>query len=68
MGEDGLKLRLACAHGEIEAIGWGMAARALSLDVSTPVDIAFRLDRDEFRGVSRLQAKLADVRNSGGEL
>jgi hypothetical protein len=30
------------------------------------VDVAFRLERDEFRGQSRLQAKLADVVPSRG--
>jgi hypothetical protein len=29
--------------------------------VAVPLDLAFRLDRDEYRGVSRLQLKVADV-------
>ena len=61
-GPDGLKLRLVTARGELEAIGWGMGALAPSLSPAAPVDIAYRLERDEYRGVSRLQAKLAGVR------
>ena len=61
-GPDGLKLRLLTANGELEAIGWGMGALAPSLSPAAPVDIAYRLERDEYRGVSRLQAKLAGVR------
>lgn len=61
VGRDGLKLRLATPDGELEAIGWGMGALAEQLDMRRPVDIAFRLERDEYQGQSRLQAKLADV-------
>ena len=61
VGRDGLRLRLSTGAGEIEAIGWGFAHRIAEFDVSTPVDIAFRLERDEYRGISRLQAKIADI-------
>ena len=62
VGADGLKLRLAAGDGELEAIGWGMAARLPELALGVPFDVAFRLERDEYRGESRLQAKLADIR------
>ena len=62
MGTDGLRLTLTAGQGSLEAIGWGMASRAATFDVSRPVDLAFRIERDEYRGVSRLQLKLADVR------
>jgi single-stranded-DNA-specific exonuclease len=39
-----------------------MAPRAKELDVGMRIDIAYRLERDEFRGESRLQARLADFR------
>ena len=62
VGSDGLKLRLATAGGaEVEAIGWGMGWMAGELDPAVPVDIAYRVERDEYRGESRLVLKLADV-------
>jgi single-stranded-DNA-specific exonuclease len=61
VGRDGLRLRLSTGAGEIEAIGWGFAHRIAEFDVSAPVDIAFRLERDEYRGISRLQARIADI-------
>ena len=61
VGRDGMRLRLSTGDGEIEAIGWGLAHRIAEFDTGTPVDIAFRLERDEYRGVSRLQARIADI-------
>lgn len=58
-----LKLRLAGDTGApLDAIGWGMASRAAELTPGTPVDVAFRLERDEWNGEVRLQAHLADIR------
>lgn len=63
VGESGLKLRIQRDGNEpLEAIGWSLGARIGELDVRRPFDIAFRLERDEYQGVSRLQAKLADFR------
>lgn len=62
MGDGHLKLRLQTDDGELEAIGWGMATLASELDVATPFDIAYRLERDDWNGATRLQAKLAAVR------
>jgi len=62
VGRDGLKLTLLGRSGtQLEAIGWGMAAMAPSISAGSALDVAFRLERDEYRGVSRLQARLADV-------
>ena len=66
VGHSGLRLRLATTTGELGAIGWDLAHRARELDVHTPIDIAFRLERDEWNGESRLQAKLADFRPAQG--
>jgi len=62
VGQGGLKLRLQTDAGALDAIGWSLGARIGELDVSRPFDIAYRLERDEYQGVSRLQAKLADFR------
>jgi len=61
IGRDGLKLRLSAGKGELEAIGWGFAPRIAEFDTSIPVDVAFRLERDDYRGESRLQARIADI-------
>lgn len=60
-----LKLRLAADGTELEAIGWGMGDMAPSIAAADQLDVAFRLERDEWNGESRLQARLADVRASG---
>ena len=62
IGRDGLKLVLDTGTGSIEAIGWGMAHRAAEFQPGGCVDIAFRLEKDEYRGESRLQARVADIR------
>jgi single-stranded-DNA-specific exonuclease len=63
IGADGLRLTLDVGASRIEAIGWGLAPRAAALDVARPLDIVYRLERDEYRGASRLQLKLADFRS-----
>lgn len=63
VGTDGLRIAVQQPHGSIEGIAWGLAGRGAALDVARPVDVAYRLERDEFRGVSRLQLKVADVRS-----
>ena len=62
VGQGGLKLRVQTDHAPLDAIGWSLGHRIGEIDVSRPLDIAFRLERDEYQGVSRLQAKLADFR------
>lgn len=62
IGTDGLRLSIEHGTGAIEAVGWGLAPRAASLDVARPLDLAFRIERDEYRGVSKLQLKIADFR------
>ena len=62
VGPDGLKLRLAADGVELDAIGWGMGGQAPELRAGDLLDVAFRLERDEWNGQQRLQAKLADIR------
>ena len=65
VGATRLKLWFETGGGEpLEAIGWSLAPRIGELDVTRPIDIAYRLEREEFRGVSRLQARLSDFRPS----
>ena len=63
VGDGGLKLLIESATREpIEAIGWSLGGRIGELAMTRPFDIAYRLERDEFRGKSRLQARLSDFR------
>ncbi len=66
IGHDGLKLVLDTGTGSLEAIGWGFAPRAAEFQPGSKVDIAFRLERDEYRGQSYLQARIADIRATEG--
>jgi single-stranded-DNA-specific exonuclease len=62
VGQNGLKLRLATPTGELEALGWGLSHRIGEIGTA-PLDIAFRLEREEWNGMSKLQAKLVDFRS-----
>src|SRR6266550_3461976 len=64
VGENGLKLVLNTGTGSLDALGWGLADRAAEFQSGTRVDVAFRLERDNYRGESYLQARIADVRAS----
>ena len=66
IGRDGFKTIIEAGAGSLDAIGWGMADRIPHLPAGAVVDIAFRLERDEYQGVSRLQARIADIRAAGG--
>jgi single-stranded-DNA-specific exonuclease len=62
VGKDGLKVRLNDNGRELDALGWGMGPRAPELSAGATIDVAFRLERDDWNGESRLQARLADFR------
>ena len=62
VGQGGLKLQISTDDGALDALGWSLGARIGEIDVNRPIDIAYRLERDEYQGVSRLQARLADFR------
>ena len=59
---DGVRTAVKTAQGPIAAIGWRLGERARLLDPATPADLAFRLDRDDYRGADRLQLTLVDVK------
>lgn len=61
--QEHLKLWLSDSAGaHIEALGWGMARRATEVELGSTIDVAFRLESDEWNGEKRLQARLADFR------
>jgi single-stranded-DNA-specific exonuclease len=62
VGKDGLKVAFSDDHRTLVMVGWGMGPRAKELDVGMRVDVAYRLERDEWNGESRLQGRLADFR------
>jgi single-stranded-DNA-specific exonuclease len=58
-----LKVWLTDSTGaHIEALGWGMGKRANEVEQGAIIDVAFRLESDEWNGEKRLQARLADFR------
>ncbi len=63
VGEGHLKLRVRRDGGSLDLIGWGMAALAADLDAGSRVDVAFRLEEDEWNGERRLQGVLVDIRH-----
>jgi single-stranded-DNA-specific exonuclease len=62
VGQGHLKLRLEQEGAVLDAIGFGLGALAVDLRADARVDVAFRLELDEWDGAPRLQARLADVR------
>ena len=64
VGEHGLKLALDTGTGSLEALGWGLADRAAEFQPGAKVDVAFRLERDDYRGETYLQARIADIKAS----
>jgi single-stranded-DNA-specific exonuclease len=63
VGQGGLKLRLETDAGEpLNALGWSLGSRIGEIDMTRALDIVYRLERDEYQGVSRLQVRLSDFR------
>src|SRR6185503_10473359 len=63
VGKDGIRVLLHQHDTQLTALGWGMAARVPELSVGGSIDVAFKLERDEWNGESRLQARLVDFRS-----
>ncbi|MEX1187225.1 MAG: single-stranded-DNA-specific exonuclease RecJ [Gemmatimonadaceae bacterium] len=57
---EGLKLYLDAGGSALEAIGWGFADRAGEIAPGGAIDVVYRIERDEYQGTSRLQARLLD--------
>lgn len=64
IGKDGLKVTFGQDGQTITAVGWGMAPRRADLRENESYDVAFKLERDEYRGESQLQARLIDFRSA----
>ncbi|MHB8839720.1 MAG: single-stranded-DNA-specific exonuclease RecJ [Gemmatimonadaceae bacterium] len=64
IGTDGVKVRLSTARGPMEAVGWGLAHRAGELAAARAgtVELAYKLERNEYRNASTLQAQIVDFR------
>ena len=62
VGENGVRVRLTDDAVAIDAIAWDFARRIGSVDWMAPMDVAFRMERDDWNGRSRLQLRIADVR------
>ncbi|MBI3567206.1 MAG: single-stranded-DNA-specific exonuclease RecJ [Gemmatimonadetes bacterium] len=62
IGADGLKFQVDTPAGRVEAVGWGLASRAAEVRVGASLDLAFKLERNEFRGRSTLQLAVSDFR------
>lgn len=65
VGADGLKLSLATSRGPMDAVAWGMAGRSTDLRGGDTLDIAYKLDVNEYRGTRTLQAVIQDFRPDG---
>jgi single-stranded-DNA-specific exonuclease len=62
IGANGVKFTVEAPQGVLEAVGWGMSERSAELRAGASVDIAYKLERNEFRGKSTLQLGLVDFR------
>ena len=63
VGAHHLKAQLRSADAAVDAIGFGLADRfAPEMFGAGTWDVLFRLERNEWRGEARVQAKLADLR------
>ena len=63
IGTDGVKVALETARGPLDSVGWGLAARAGELRAGVTLDVAYRLDVNEYQGRRTLQAVLQDFRS-----
>lgn len=61
IGADGIRFALRAGDRVVKAIAWGMADRLAWLDAETPIDLAFRVERDEYQGADELQLRVADA-------
>ncbi|HTR19454.1 MAG TPA: single-stranded-DNA-specific exonuclease RecJ [Gemmatimonadales bacterium] len=66
VGGNHLKFTLDDGSGVLPAIGFQWADVVPAEWLGQPLDVAFRLERDEWQGRARLQARVAAIAPSGG--
>ena len=62
IGSDGLKFQVETPSGRVEAVGWGIASRAGELRPGATIDLAYKVERNEYRGRSTLQLAVSDFK------
>jgi single-stranded-DNA-specific exonuclease len=62
IGANGVKFSVEAPQGVMETVGWGLSDRSAALRAGARMDIAYKLERNEFRGKSTLQLGLVDFR------
>ncbi len=62
IGDDGVKFSVEAPSGPLETVGWGFAHRADALRAGATLDLAYKIERNTFRGSDRLQLGLVDFR------
>jgi single-stranded-DNA-specific exonuclease len=62
IGTDGVKFALETSRGPLDSVGWGLAARAGELRAGVELDVAYKIDVNEYQGRKTLQAVLQDFR------
>ncbi len=67
VGDNHLKAVLVQGASRLDAIGFGFAERHPPEGLADgPHEVLYRLERNEWRGTVRPQAKLVDLRPAGG--
>ncbi len=67
VGEHHLRMTLDDGSGVLPAIGFRWADVGPDAWLASPLDVAFRLERDEWRGRATLQARVASLAPSGDD-
>ncbi len=65
IGKDGVRFQVDLPTRTMDAIAWGLPSGSARLDLASAVDLAFRLERDDYRGASTLQLRVQAVRAAG---
>ena len=67
VGQNHLKMTLGSGGAALDAIGFGMGERASEPGFGRePLDVAFKLEENHYNGRTTTQARLVDLRPSGG--